>query len=109
MRIAVLLIAAVALAAAPVQAQRGRPATHCENPADRSLRPGVAERQALGAAIQDSLRTELTAAARDAGIAEPAGLVAIQIRDRRSGAAEARSFDANLSDDLVSRVLSARA
>ncbi|HEX2080572.1 MAG TPA: TonB family protein [Longimicrobium sp.] len=109
MRICILLLAAAALAAAPVQAQRGRAAALCQSPADGSHLPGMAERKALIAAIQDSLRTELTAAAREAGIAEPAGLFAIQIRDRRSGAAQARAFAANVSDDVVARVLAARA
>ena len=109
MRTAVLLLAAATLAAAPAHAQRGRAAAPCESPADGSHLPGMAERQALIAAIQDSLRTELTAAAREAGVAEPAGLFAIQIRDRRSGAAQARAFQANVSDDVIARVLSARA
>lgn len=109
MRIAVLLLAAAALSAAPAHAQRGRAAASCENPADGSHLPGMAERRALIAAIQDSLRTGLAAAAREAGIGEPAGLFAIQIRNRRSGAAQARAIEANVSDDVVARVLSARA
>lgn len=109
MRICILLLAATALTAAPAHAQRARPASYCENPADRPQRPGEAERDALRTAIQDSLRAELAAAAEARGIAEPAGLVAVQIRDRRAGTAQARTFGVNLSDDVVAQVVSARA
>jgi TonB family protein len=109
MRAAVLLLAGAALAAAPAHGQRGGPDARCGDPADRPLLPGAAERIALGAAIEDSLRLDLTAAAREAGVVAPAGLVVVQLRDHRTGAARGRTLDANLSDDLVSRVLTARA
>lgn len=104
MRALLLLPAFVLLAAAPARAQGGR----CEPLSQRDA-PGDAERRALRASIADSLRTEIEAAAREAGVAEPVGLLAIRIRDRSSGAAEVTPLESNVRGEVIQPVLARHA
>lgn len=106
MRRSLLVLALAAAFAAPLHAQAGLP-EHCTATSD--VRPDRAERRALRAAIGDSLRAELVAAAREEGVAEPAGIVVILIQDRRTGVAEATSFQANVSDAAVAAAIARRA
>jgi hypothetical protein len=103
---ALLLLSLPALLATPVHAQRA--ADRCE-PVALHDRPGDAEKRALHAAIVDSLRTEIDAAARAAGVAEPVGIVVVQIYDRGTGAAEATTFQANVPDAAVTPIVAGRA
>lgn len=59
--------------------------------------------------IADSLRTAIAAAAREAGVAEPVGLLAIRVRDRSSGAAEATPLESNVRGEVVQPVLARHA
>lgn len=70
--------------------------------------PADAEKRVVRTAIRDSLRTEMIAAARDAGVAEPAGLVAIRMADRRDRAGEATVFEGNVPNAVVDAVVSQR-
>ena len=102
MRIRFLLAAAM-LAAAPVHAQ-GLP-RHCSAAPDA---PEQAEKRVLRTAIGDSLRAEMIAAARETGVAEPAGLVAIRPADGRGGAGEAIVFQGNVPNATVDAVVARR-
>ncbi|MBW3570935.1 MAG: energy transducer TonB [Gemmatimonadetes bacterium] len=105
MRILLLPLLA-ALAAAPVAAQQAGP-SYCR--ADTVTRPELVQERVLREAIQDSLRTEIIAAARQAGVAEPAGLIAMQILDRRRGRVQPTVLGATVPESAVQAVVSARA
>jgi hypothetical protein len=107
MRLRILLPVLATLGAAPLAAQQAGLPSYCRP--DTVTRPDVVARSALRKAIEDSLRTEIVAAARQAGVAEPAGLVAIQIRDRRRGRAQATAFRANVADSVVDAAVAPRA
>jgi TonB family protein len=100
-RTTVVLLAA-ALLAAPAAAQRCPDATSRERPAERA-RSEAARRFA------DSLQVDVVAALRQAGLAEPAGLVVVDVRDRRTGEAEVHTFTEPIVGEAVRAELSARA
>jgi TonB family protein len=107
MRIAILLLAGAALAAAvPAGAQTG-PCSSVEPP--RPPRRADRVRDSVRTAIRDTLRTELLQAARDAGVAEPAGIVLVERTDRRTGQARAWSFRSNVPDPVSQEVVVRRA
>lgn len=107
MHVRLLLPVLATLAAAPLAAQQAGLPSYCRP--DTITRPDIVARRALQKAIADSLRTEIVAAARGAGVAEPAGLVVIQIRDRRRGRAQATALRANVADPVVEAAVAARA
>lgn len=88
------------LAPASLTAQR----SGCSASADI---PGDPEKRILRTAIRDSLRAEMIGAARGAGIAEPAGLVAVRLPGR-DGAGEATVFEGNVPDAAVDSVVARR-
>jgi TonB family protein len=68
-------------------------------PGDVSPRPGVV-------AIRDSLYTVLRSAAREAGVAQPVGIVFAQMRDRRDDAVRVWSYRSNVPDAVSQAVIS---
>ena len=94
-------------AAAPVAAQAG-----CEAVASEPARPpraGETVRTSLRAALRDSVLTELRDAARAAGVAEPAGIVFAELRNRGTGEARTWSFRSNVDASVVRAVFARRA
>jgi TonB family protein len=106
MRIRLVLPILAALAASPLAAQQARLPSYCRP--DTVTRPDLVQKRLLSEAIQDSLRSEIVAAARQAGVAQPAGLIAVQIRDRRRARVEATAFRANVPESIVDSVVAAR-
>lgn len=90
--------------AAPAAAQ-----TECVRPPSPPQRPADAARDSLRRVIGDSIRTELMDAARAAGISEPAGIVFVDVQNRRTGAARVWSFGSNVADSLSRAVVLRRA
>jgi hypothetical protein len=105
--------AAAAAAPAPAAAQEGgRLETGCKRervrpPARR--RPADAARDTLEKTLTDSLRQALLRRGREAGIESPAGIVAVEIHDRRSGGARASTFASQLPAELAQQVVDAAA
>lgn len=93
--------------AAPAVAQVGCEAVPSQ-PA-RPPRPGEAARDSLRSAIRDSVLTDLRVAGRAAGIAEPAGIVFAELRNRRTGEARVWSFRSNVDASVVRAVFARRA
>jgi TonB family protein len=93
--------------AAPAAAQIG-----CQAVPPRPIeppRPAEAARDSLRWAIRDSVLTDLRAAARAAGAAEPAGIVFAEFRNRRTGEARVWSFRSNLDESVARAVFARRA
>lgn len=85
MKTTVLLLTA-ALVAAPAAAQR------CYTEGSSRERPAERARTEAARQFTDSLRMEVVDALRQAGVTEPAGLVVVDVRDRRTGEAEVHTF-----------------
>jgi hypothetical protein len=96
------------LALVAVLAPASLPAQRSGCSASTDILPGDTEKRILRTAIRDSLRAEMIGAARDAGIAEPAGLVAIRLPEGRAGAGEATVFEGNVPDAAVDAVVARR-
>lgn len=104
-----LLCAAVLLSSVPAEAQRGR-TPRCRT-VPRDAQPTARERAdsanfALRYAVADSIRTQVAAAARQAGIEEPAGLVVV-VRGR--GRPEIHRHESNVAETIIREVLVRRA
>ena len=110
---AALLLGAATASPAPASAQeRARLEPGCKRervrpPARR--RPADAARDTLERALIDSLRQALLRRAGEAGIESPAGIVAVEIHDRRSGRARASTFASQLPAEMVQQVVDAAA
>lgn len=96
-------LAAAAPAAAQVGCQAAPP-----RPTGRP-RPAEAARDSLRWAIRDSVLTDLRDAARAAGVAEPAGIVFAELRNRRTGEARVWSFRSNVDESVARAVFARRA
>jgi len=112
MKACVLLAAAAAvLSAAPAAAQNCRTVRYDpEAPARTSRRHAEdSTRLALRDEVRDTLAARFRAAALEAGVAEPAGLVVVEIRDRRRGTAEVTPHASNVSYAVLRGVVDAHA
>lgn len=102
-KIGFLLIAGALLFASSVKAQRCEPVRASrERPAERAR--AEAER-----AWREALQAEVIDSVRQAGFGEPAGLVVVDVRDRRTGEAEAQTFTPPVQGEFVRALLRARA
>lgn len=99
----VLGLAVAAPAAAQTPAS-GCPATVSE--AVMRAQPGDVSRDPLVVAIRDSLRAAVRGAARAAGVAEPAGIVFAQMRDRGDDVVRVWSYRSNVADAVSQSVIS---
>ncbi|HYW14232.1 MAG TPA: hypothetical protein VE871_19860, partial [Longimicrobium sp.] len=96
-----VLMAVALLVAASAEAQWCEPVRPSRRPAERARAEAErAWREALQAEVIDSLRA--------AGYAEPAGLVVVDVRDRRTGQAEVQTFSAPVQGETVRALLRRR-
>lgn len=105
-----LLSAAGMLCAAPAAAQQNcRTVEREAEPRARNSRRHVADstRAALRKEIRDTLAARFRAAAVDAGVAEPAGLVIVEIRERRRRTVEVTPHAANVPYVVLLEVVDA--
>jgi TonB family protein len=111
MRTRVLLLTAAALLAAlPADAQRNRtpPCRTLARNAPLSARERAdSAANVLRRVIADSLRADVAAAARQAGIGQPAGLVVVVIPDR--GGPEVHRHESNVEEETIRQALARRA
>jgi TonB family protein len=105
------LVAAALVAAAPAQAQRGgsRCSVTTRSTDRRPQNPADSTRAVLRQMVVDSVESDVGAAARQAGIAQPAGLVVMVIRGRAPERAEIHTHEANVGADIVRAALARRA
>jgi TonB family protein len=115
MTIRIVLVAAAALlAAVPASAQQiagcrsigPRPVPRTAPLNRREAADSV--RQAAQAAVVDSLKSAVLEAARQGGVAQPEGLVILEVRGPRPERTEIHLWRANVSDDAVRSVLASR-
>jgi TonB family protein len=100
---------AVLLAALPADAQRDARCTTTRIPAQfRTAEMAPSKRTALSA-VRDSLESDVEAAARQAGIQQPRGIVVMAIQDRATGRAEIHLHPSNVRESFVRDALAARA
>lgn len=111
----ILMAAAALLAAVPAPAQEQiagcrsigpRPAPRTGPLSRREAADSV--RQAAQAAVVDSLKSAVREAARQGGVAQPEGLVVLEVRGPRPERTEIHLWRANVSDDVVRGVLASR-
>jgi TonB family protein len=98
------LVGAVLLAALPADAQRDARCTTTRLPAQHS----TAERAPSKWTVLDSIETDVEAAARQAGIPEPRGIVVLAIQDRTTGRAQVHLHNANVRESFVHDALARR-
>ena len=111
MLIRIITLSAVLLSAAPAHAQQGGPRCRTTaNPAGTGVIPGAAnEGREMRRAVLDSLETDIEAAAREAGIQQPAGMVVIVMPDDAAGRAEIHLHESNVRESLVRDAVARRA
>lgn len=109
----VVVAAAALLAAVPAPAQER--IAGCRSigprPEPRALNRREAAdsvREAAQSAVVDSLKSAVRDAARQGGVAQPEGLVILEVRGPRPERAEIHLWRANVSDDVVRGVLASR-
>ncbi|HST60527.1 MAG TPA: energy transducer TonB [Longimicrobium sp.] len=111
MLIRIIILSAAILSATPADAQRadGRCSTTAR-PAETGATPvAMSEWRGVREAVVDSIDADVEAAARQAGIQQPAGMVVMVIQDRATGRAEIRLHGANVPERLVRDALARRA
>ncbi|HYW12468.1 MAG TPA: TonB family protein [Longimicrobium sp.] len=111
MLIRIIAFAAVLLSAAPADAQQGGPRCRTTaNPAGTGVTPGATnEGRGMRRAVLDSVEADIEAAARQAGIQQPAGMVVIVMPDHAAGRAEIHLHESNVRESFVRDALARRA
>jgi TonB family protein len=94
-------------AAAPAAAQD----VECSEPSGprNAPRPAQAERYGVLTELREAIGLEVEEAARAAGISEPAGLVVIELRNRRTGEARVSLFGSNVPEAVAAQAVERRA